>query len=130
VNLIPDRGVSGTLYGQLLRHSERREVAIFLRDGVLWVADFIDGQGELVEATTWFRFHCGAHSTRQARSRMVRESATPLSADLVQRIQRLPRPIGIRRIGLLDRFVAAIAARSPRWRRLSVIGSIRRRGRS
>ena len=70
-------------------------MAIFLRDGVLWVADFIDGQGELVEATTWFRFHCAAFPTRQARSRMVRESATPLSADLVQRIERLPRPVAI-----------------------------------
>ena len=63
VNLLSDRGVSGPLFGQLLRHSERREVAIFLRDGVLWVADFIDGQGQLVEATTWFRFHCGAYSS-------------------------------------------------------------------
>jgi len=133
VNLIPDRGVSGPLFGQLLRHSERREVAIFLRDGVLWVADFIDGQGELVEATIWFRFHCGAHSTRQARSRMVRESATPLSADLVQRIERLPRPRAIRktrRHRLVDRLVAVIAKRGIRWRSVFVIGSIGKRGRS
>jgi hypothetical protein len=118
VNLPSDRGVSGPLFGQLLRHSERREVAIFLRDGVLWVADFIDGRGELVEATTWFRFHCGAYSTRQVRSRMVRESATPLSADLVQRIERLPRPVASRRTGPMDRVVAAIAAHTTRWPRM------------
>ena len=116
MNLLLDRGVSGPLHGQLLRQSERREVAIFLRDGVLWVADFIDGQGELVEATTWFRFHCAAFSARQARSRMVRESATPLSADLVQRIERLPTPVAIRKTRLLDRLVAVLGTRSAHWR--------------
>ena len=118
MNLLSDRGVSGPLFGQLLRRSERREVAIFLRDGVLWVADFIDGQGELVEATTWFRFHCGAYSTRQARTRMVRESASPLSVDLVRRIERLPRPVAIRRTGPMVRLVAAIVAHTTRWPRM------------
>ena len=118
VKRLLDREGSGPLHGQLLRQSERREVAIFLRDGVLWVADFIDGQGELIEATTWFRFHCAAFSTRQARSRMVRESATPLSADLVQRIERLPRPVAIRKAGPVARLVAAIAAHTTRWPRM------------
>ena len=80
------------MQGQLLRHSERREVAIFLRNGVLWVADFIDGHGQIIEATTWVRFNCGAHATPQARRRMVLESAVPLSADLVDRIERLRPP--------------------------------------
>ena len=80
------------MQGQLLRHSERREVAIFLRNGVLWVADFIDGHGQIIEATTWVRFNCGAHATPQARRRMVLESAVPLSADLVDRIERLRAP--------------------------------------
>ena len=33
--------------GQLSRRSERREVAISLRDGSIWVGHFIDGHGEL-----------------------------------------------------------------------------------
>ena len=33
-----------SIQGQILRRSERREVAIFLRDRALWVADFIDGE--------------------------------------------------------------------------------------
>ena len=114
MNLLPDRGVSGPLHGQLLRQGERREVAIFLRDGVLWVADFIDGQGELIEATTWFRFHCAAFASPQARSRMVRESATPLSADLVRRIECLRPPVAIRKTRPSDRLVAAIATRTTR----------------
>jgi len=36
---------SSPIQGQLLRQSERREVAIYLRDGQLWIADFIDGIG-------------------------------------------------------------------------------------
>jgi hypothetical protein len=80
------------IQGQLLRLSERREVAIYLRDGMLWVADFIDGDGELVEAKTWFRFNCGAHATCHARRRMVREAAIPLSAELIARIEHLHRP--------------------------------------
>jgi hypothetical protein len=64
-------------------------VAIFLRDGALWVADFINGEGQLIDAATWFRFNCGALSSPQARRRMVLESAIPLSEELTARIQRL-----------------------------------------
>jgi hypothetical protein len=77
------------IQGQLLRISPHRQVAIYLRDGALWVADFVDGRGTLVEAAIWFRFNCPALETPHARRRMVRESAIPLSADLVQRIEEL-----------------------------------------
>jgi len=80
---------SCSIQGQMLRHSERREVAIFLRDGALWVADFIDGEGELIDAATWFRFNCGAISSPLAQRRMVLESAVPLSPELVASIRRL-----------------------------------------
>jgi hypothetical protein len=56
-----------SIQGQFLRLSERREVAIYLRRGVLWVADFVDGHGELIDPRTWFRFNCGGLATRQAR---------------------------------------------------------------
>ena len=77
------------IQGQLLRLTERREVAIFLSEGALWVADFIDGEGELIDAVSWFRFHCAALSTAHARHRMVLESAIPLSDELVKRIELL-----------------------------------------
>ncbi|HSN22284.1 MAG TPA: hypothetical protein VLS49_16495 [Usitatibacter sp.] len=80
------------LLGQLLRRSRRREVAIFLRGGELWVADFVDGKGALVEAATWFRFHCATPDSAAGRRRMTLESATPLSRELVRRIERLPFP--------------------------------------
>lgn len=90
------------MQGQVLRLSERREVAIFLRDGALWAADFVDGDGALMDAITWFRyFNCSAKATADARRRLILESATPLSEDLVERIERLscPRYTGSQSIG-------------------------------
>ena len=77
------------IQGQLLRLSERREVAIYLRDGALWVADFVDGCGTLTEAATWFRFNCASPASWHLRRRMALESAMPLSSDLVARIEQL-----------------------------------------
>lgn len=102
------------IQGQLLRQSERREVAIFLRDGALWVADFIDGQGELIDAITWFRFNCGSLSTWHARRRMVLESAIPLPEELVERIERLGRPATALKGNVLVRLIGAITAHRKR----------------
>ena len=93
MKLDEQRERSSPLQGQVLRRNERREVAIFLHDNALWVADFIDGQGELVDAVTWFRFNCGAAASAQARRRMALESALPLSDDLVARIEALRREV-------------------------------------
>jgi hypothetical protein len=84
-------GFTRSIQGQLLRRSEHREVAIFLRDGALWVADFIDGNGRLIDATTWFRFNCGGLANSHARRRMALESATPISLELSERIEALHR---------------------------------------
>jgi hypothetical protein len=79
-----------TILGQVLRRSERRETAIYLRDGVLWVADFVDGHGELVDAASWLRFNCGSTSA-EARRRMALESASPVADELAERIEALHR---------------------------------------
>ncbi len=79
------------IQGQLLRLSARRRVAIYLRGGQLWIADFIDGHGELVDPETWFRFNCGSPGTRLARRRMLLESALPLSSEIVTKIEDLHR---------------------------------------
>ena len=79
-----------TILGQVLRRSERRETAIYVRDGHLWVADFIDGHGELVDASSWLRFNCGSTSA-QARWRMALESASPVADELAERIEALHR---------------------------------------
>jgi hypothetical protein len=102
--------------GQMLRLSEHREVAIYLRDGDVGIADFIDGRGELVDVVSWFRFNCGSPANAYVSHRMAIESAKPLSADLIGRIEALHRPIVTRRprtlLGALKR-LAALLARAP-----------------
>ena len=79
------------IQGQILRVSERRQTAIYLRNGKLWVADFIDGCGELSDAVTWFRFNCGSPASIHARRRMMIESAIPLHEQLERQIEELHR---------------------------------------
>jgi hypothetical protein len=94
----PDQPVQG-LQGQILRLSERREVAIYLRDGKLWIADFIDGCGELFKPETWFRFNCGTSDAQDAQRRMLRESGVPLSEDIAAKIENLHRSVAASRSG-------------------------------
>ena len=79
------------IQGQLLRLSRRRQAVIYLRNDALWVADFVDGRGEISDARTWFRFNCASASLSHMRRRMVQESAMPLSLDLVEKVERLHR---------------------------------------
>ena len=89
--LNPEHRFVCALQGQILRLSERREAAIYLRNGKLWVADFIDGCGELIDAAKWFRFNCGSRASPHARRRMAIESAIPLYEQLEKRIEELHR---------------------------------------
>ena len=89
--LKPDDRSDRTLQGQVLRLSTRREVAIYLHDGNLWVADFIDGCGQLIDPVMWFRFNCGSRASPHARRRMALESAIPLYEQLERRIEELHR---------------------------------------
>jgi hypothetical protein len=112
----PGNRFATAIQGQLLRWSERREVAIYLRKDALWVADFIDGDGELIDAATWFRFNCATPFTSYARRRMILESAMPLSGQLAARIECLHRSSTARKRGALVRLVEAITAYAPRIR--------------
>jgi hypothetical protein len=116
LDLNPGNRFSTAIQGQLLRWSKRREVAIYLRKDALWVADFIDGEGELIDAVTWFRFNCGTPFTSYARRRMILESAVPLSGQLAARIESLHRSTTPRKRGAWVRLVQAIAAYAPRSR--------------
>jgi len=80
-----------TIHGQLLRASRHRVVAIYLRDGMICVAEFIDGRGRLVDVNAWFRFNCGTRTNEHAMRRMVLESAVPLPDELIEPIEALHR---------------------------------------
>lgn len=47
MNTNRERNSAVALQGNLLRLSERREIAIYLHDGTVSIADFNDGRGEL-----------------------------------------------------------------------------------
>ena len=94
MNINAERESAVSIQGQLLRLSDRREVALYLREGKLWVADFVDGHGELIDPAAWFRFNCASPCARQARRRMLLESAIPLSAELAAKIEQLHRSAG------------------------------------
>ncbi len=103
-----ERRLRGRVQGQMLRLSRLHAVAIYLRDGRMWVADFIDGKGTLVDATTWFRFNCGTLANSHALRRMALESAIPLSEEVVDRIEALHRATVAQDRRPLDRLIESI----------------------
>ena len=71
--------------GSLLRLSETREIAIYQRDGVAWVADFRGGHGELFTVGEWFALNARGSVLRRAGL----ASIAPLPASTIERIERL-----------------------------------------
>ena len=71
--------------GNLLRLGETREIAIYQRDGLTWVADFRGARGELFTVSAWFAVN--------GRSSLLRRaglgSIAPLPAEVIERIERL-----------------------------------------
>ncbi len=106
------------IQGQMLRLSEHRAVAIYRRDGVVLVADFVDGQGVLVDANTWFRFNCGNLANSHALRRLALESAMPIPSELGMRIEALHAAAIHRRGRTLTELVAIVAASVQRFREI------------
>jgi hypothetical protein len=71
--------------GNLLQLGEQREIAIYLRDGVAWVADFRGARGELFTAREWFALNGCSSLLRRA----GRASIEPLPARAIDGIERL-----------------------------------------
>ncbi|HEY6241828.1 MAG TPA: hypothetical protein VIW78_13460 [Burkholderiales bacterium] len=103
--------------GNLMRLGETREIAIYLRGGVAWVADFRGGRGDLFTARDWFALNGRASLLRRAGL----TSITPLPADVIGRIERLHgeenrAPLvapGVSLRDLLARFRHELSCRAP-----------------
>jgi len=92
---------AASMTGQLLRLDDRREIAIYVREGVTWVADFGDGGGEPVEATTWFRTCGGRLALSHSLRRIALDSAVAIPPEMARRIESLHRgPASFARGGL------------------------------
>jgi hypothetical protein len=87
MNTNSERNGTDPLHGSLLRIGERREIAIYLRDGTAWVTDFKHGHGVVSTAGAWFALN----QDRWALRRATLDAITPLPADIVQRIENLHR---------------------------------------
>jgi hypothetical protein len=84
-------------------------ITIYERNGVCWVAEFYDGRGEFEYAGAWFRFYAG----RLRAARVALKSPTPLTPEVLEKIERLHRASEAReeRILAVPRVVAAAAQR-------------------
>ena len=76
----------GLIQGQVLHSGRRRDVILFLYEGRLWVADFVDGESEFVDATTWVGSNCGGAANGRTR---LPEAPPPLSIYQLARIRAL-----------------------------------------
>ncbi len=74
--------------GYMIALDAGQSIAIYERHGESYVADFRHGCGKFEYAHTWFRFH--AQVLRYCRSRRaVDHSSMPLTAEMVEKIERL-----------------------------------------
>jgi hypothetical protein len=102
---------------QLGRLGEEREIAIYLRGGVAWVADFRGERSELYTAGEWFALN----GSRGVLRRAGLDSAVPLPARLIERIERLHgaedraplSALGARLRDFLARFCHELSCRTP-----------------
>jgi hypothetical protein len=77
--------------GQSIQLAENHVVAMYSRNGQAWVAVFVDGHGELMDPGSWFRSRYGMPFMSKSLRRIAMHDATPLSASMIERIERLHR---------------------------------------
>jgi hypothetical protein len=73
--------------GHMITLGAGHSIAIHERNGEGFVAEFRDGRAELSYAGSWFRFNAGA--LRCLRGRAALRCYTPLTAEMLQKIERL-----------------------------------------
>jgi hypothetical protein len=76
-----------SINGHMIALGAGHSIAIHERNGEGFVAEFRDGHGELAYAGSWFRFNAGA--LRCLRGRAALRCYTPLTAEMLQKIERL-----------------------------------------
>ena len=113
----PGRNEAAVENGNLLQLGECREIAIYRRDGVAWVADFRGPRAELSTARAWFALNGRSSLLRRA----APASIVPLPADVIERIERLhgaqdrapPSALAARLRDCLARFSRGLSCRAP-----------------
>jgi len=106
---------TSAVQGSLLRLSERHEVAIYLREGAGWVADFHDDRATLHSVSEWHGSGSGRMLVHAQRRDAV-ETISPLPDEVVQRIESLHRRMEEPTAGpFVQNLLAALAVCLRRW---------------
>ena len=90
MNTTQECASASLIQGSLLRLSEHREVAIYLREGAAWVAEFDNGRAALHSASEWYTIGSGRMLVHAQRRDAV-ETISPLPDEVVRRIESLHR---------------------------------------
>ncbi len=87
MNAITERNGMSVLNGNFLRLGTGREIAIYFRDGMAWVAEFGKGHAQIHHASAWLSVYGRAFVHAQRRGEVEIVSPTPV--DIVARIDGL-----------------------------------------
>ena len=87
----PNTGTTAGVEGQLLHLRAGYDVAIYTRNGICWVAEFHNGRANLIDGTTWFRFHSGPLRNSHGNRAAALDSASALTPEVLAHIERLHR---------------------------------------
>jgi hypothetical protein len=85
MNTNQEQNGASRLNGNLLKLADQREIAIYLRDNMAWVAEFNNGRASVSTASHWFSANQGGRVLRQ----MDLASIVPLPDDVMERIEWL-----------------------------------------
>ena len=83
---------NGNIHGNLLQLPDGRSVAIYLRAGVVSVAELNGLRGRLLGLPEWHAFHARRVALVQRRGRV--EIVSPIPADVIEQIEALHRRAG------------------------------------
>lgn len=87
MNSNPVRNNTSPLNGNLLRLGGSREIAIYLRNGAAWVAEFKNGRGAVSSLSAWFSLY--GRTLVHAQRRGEVDIMSPIPEDVVARIERI-----------------------------------------
>ena len=117
MNTTSESGAAPAIAGHAFVLGPGHCLAIYERKGVVWVAEFHHGRGQLTDASAWFRSDFGGVRDRRTRRNASRSHAA-LTPEMLESIERLHREseAGHERMLAFPRAVAAqVRRRLTRW---------------